>query len=67
MWTSNRAQIATMKVKTSKAIMPESPTIERSIPAAMGENMFEADWARESIPLALPYCSFGSIMVTAAE
>ena len=64
---SMRVPMAAMKLRTSKVMTPRIPTTGRSIPAATGAKMPEADWERLFMPWARAYCSLGSIMVMAAE
>ncbi len=68
MWTTSKAPIATKKVRTSIInipLMPIGVTIKAA--AKIGAKIPDANWAVESIPLARPYCSFETIVVTAAE
>ena len=66
MRTIRRAPMATTKVMISNIIMPPAPTIPRRTPAATGAKMPDAFCARLSMPLALPYCSLSSMVLTAA-
>ncbi len=43
------------------------PIMPRRIAAMTGAKMLEAKSAVESMPLTRPYCSFGTIVVMAAE
>ena len=67
MWMMRRETMATTKVRMSNTMIPPMPTMVRAIPAAIGATMPEAASARLIIPLALPYCSLGSMVETAAE
>ncbi len=68
MWTMSNAPIATRNVRMSIVNIPPMPIgVIIKAAAKIGAKMPDANCAVESMPLARLYCSFETIVVTAAE